>query len=67
MKRLKIKEYEMCIINGKYSRNDITYIIKGKKNEIGVRGNLSFKHKVGDNIHILFFGIKSVDPISIYR
>ena len=62
MRRLKIKEYEQCIVNGKESRNDITYIIKGEVGEIGMRGNLSTKHKVGNKIHILIFGNKHIKP-----
>ena len=55
IKELGILEYEQCIVNGLESRNDITYIIEGRKGEVGINGNLSTKHKEGDRIHILIF------------
>jgi aspartate 1-decarboxylase len=60
MKKLDILPYEKCIINGKTSRNDITYVLPGDtKGIIGINGALSTKHKKGDDIHVLFFDTMS--------
>ena len=58
MKELRIKEFELCIVNGLKSRNNITYVIKGKEGEIGMNGALSSQYKIGDVVHVLVFSNK---------
>lgn len=59
MDKLGVIKNEACIVNGMVNRNNITYVIPGKRGSgiIGINGALSTKHKIGDEIHILFFDV----------